>query len=693
MMRGPMMMGGPPRPMDEGQTVRMRQAYGRLLRYARPYWHWAAAVLLLAMVTAAIDVLPMQVLGVAIDEITGFGDESFLSSPESPSLSEGPEAERTPRNTVSIPIAPYLRQAARLVAANVSSDTSRAIILAGVLAGSFLMLFVLSRLFRVLQGFIMAALGQSIVYDIRGQVYAHLQKLSLSYYEDRKTGDLMSRVVNDVNSLEHVIVGPVIGFVTDICRLGLVLYFCLSWNWVLTLLALAASPVLILSTRFFGRILRRNFREQRTRVGELNALAQDNISGIRIIKGFARESHELERFNQKSRENYTVAVRLHRLFAAFRPWVETLNQVGAVVVLGYGSLLVLNGELRPGLLVVFFQYLPMLYRPVTELSRFYNFIQQALASSERVFEVLDTKPQVEDRPDAIVLPRLRGEVEFRSASFGYRRDAIVLHDINLHVRPGQMVALVGPSGAGKSTLVNLILRFYDPVSGEIRVDGHNLRDVDATSLRRQTGIVQQDPFLFNDTVRVNIAYGRLGASEEDIVAAAKAANAHDFIQELPDKYDSVIGERGVKLSGGQRQRLSIARAILADARILVLDEATSSVDSETEHLIQSAIQNLVQNRTTLVIAHRLSTIRHADTIVVLDEGRIVEMGTHSELLESPGLYARLHRMQFRTSPPREETVASPTDADPSGPPGAILDTDGPDGDAFPNLGIHDNSTD
>ena len=631
--------------IDKGRKPHVGSTYLRLLRYARPYWWRVVLILAIALIAALISTLPHQVIGVAVDEMRVLGNPQEDSIP--PVDASDPATRPEKRGAATrIPLAGPIRKAASFAHEKWLSGYRRGPVTFLVLAITFLGIHVLGGIIGAAHHYIMAFVGQRLIYDMRNEVYAHLQRLSLTYFDDQRTGDVMSRVVNDVNSLDHVIVGPVIGLIRDMFRLGWVLYFCLTWDWKLTVLALLVAPLLMSFTLFFGRFLRKNFRELRTRIGALNAIANDNISGIRIIKGFSREEHEVERFGEKNLDVFQQNLKLARLFAFFRPVIEFLTNAGSAVVLFYGGYKVFNGEMTPGVFVVFFPYLGMLYGPVTGLSRFWNFIQRAVASVERVFEVLDTKPDIEDAPDAVEIPQVEGKVEFQGVHFSYDRGTEVLSGVDLTALPGQMIAFVGPSGAGKTTLTNLIPRFYDPTAGAIFVDGHDLRSVKVNSVRKHMAMVLQDPFLFNDTIKANIAYGKLGATDEEIVIAAKAANADEFIDELPDKLDTVVGERGIKLSGGQKQRISIARAILANPRVLILDEATSSVDTETEALIQDAIYRLVEHRTTFVIAHRLSTILHADLIAVMDKGRIIETGKHEELLAQGNLYSRLFEMQF-----------------------------------------------
>ncbi|MBT6050454.1 MAG: ABC transporter ATP-binding protein, partial [Candidatus Scalindua sp.] len=498
------------------------------------------------------------------------------------------------------------------------------------------------------------------------QLYGHIQRFPLNYFENNKTGDIMSRLMNDVNALEQAIVGPVITFITDMFKFAWIIYFCMKLDWQLTSIVLFVCPFISLCTYNFGKRIRKIFRTLRQKTGDLNSLIQDNISGIRVIASFAKEPEELERFKHKNYENYFLHVRILRLLHTMRPIVDLITEVGAVVVICFGGYKVLQGQLSAGTFVIFFPYLQMMYGPITGLTRFYSQVQRAIASTERVFEVLDTPAELEDAPNAIDLPKVHGTVEFRNIHFMYDKGPEVLSDINIKALPGQMIAFVGPSGSGKTTLTNLIPRFYDPNKGDIIIDGNNIKDVKLRSLRKQMAIVLQETFLFNDTLKVNIAYARPDASDEEIEEAAKAANAHEFIVELTNGYDSLIGERGVKLSGGQKQRIAIARAILANPRILILDEATSSVDTETEQLIQNAIYRLVKNRTTFVIAHRLSTILHANLIVVLENGRIVETGQHQELLANGGLYKRLFEMQFN-APEMQRPATKTTGPEEPGP--------------------------
>lgn len=622
--------------------IKAMKTYFKLTRYVRPYWYLALTVLILSGVSSFTSILPTQVMGVAIDEIgaAGRSGNKAVNVDQNPSPSS-----RMP--VKSLTITPIIRKATDFISTNWMPNKNRFIVTFVVLALAFLLFHLFESGISVANGFIMTKLGNTLTYDMRNHVYDHLQRLSLRFFEDRRTGDLMSRAVNDVDSLQDVIVGPIIWFITDMIRLFFVLYLCISWDWELTVLALLVSPILIISTVSFGIFMKKRYYMLRQRIGDLNAVIQDNLSGIRIIKGFAREDYELSRFKKTNNENRKIQINVGYLSTAFSPVIGTLMQAGSLIVLLYGGIKVLHQEMTPGMFVVFFPYVGMLYGPIMGVSRFFGYIIRALASVDRVFEVLDTEPDVADKENALELPAIRGEMEFKNVCFSYINGIEVLKDISFKSYPGQMIAFVGPSGAGKTTAINMVARFYDPNSGEILVDGYNLKDVKQKSLRSQMGIVLQDPFLFNDTVKVNIAYGKIGASDEDIIEAAKAANAHDFIMELPKGYDTVVGERGIKLSGGQKQRVSIARAILANPRILILDEATSSVDTETEFLIQTAIQNLVKDRTTFVIAHRLSTVHSSDLIIVLENGKIAEMGKHQELITNNGLYSRLYEIQFK----------------------------------------------
>lgn len=490
--------------------------------------------------------------------------------------------------------------------------------------------------------------GWGVVADMRKYLYQHVQRLSLRFYEDKQTGQMMSRIVNDTDLFEMLIAHAVPDIIVNVLTLVGVSSMLMLMNWQLGLLSLIPVPFVILVMRGYAKKVRPAFRRRQAELGKLNATLNDNISGIREIKAFTREDAEAQRVSlgiDNYRRSLLYAL---KMMAIFQPLVDFTSSLGMLVVIYFGGMLVNNGALPVADLVAFFLYLELLYTPIRVLSDAWERIQEALASADRVDELLQESPEVKERPGAIRLEgRARGEIVFENVSFCYTEGDMVLEDINLEIGAGQMVALVGPTGVGKSTLVSLIPRFYDPVVGVVRLDGIDTRDLELESLRQQISIVLQDVFLFHGTVRENIQFGNPEASEADIVRAAQVANADAFIRELPEGYDTLIGERGVKLSGGQKQRLSIARAVLKDAPVLILDEATSSVDTETEILIQEALERLMEGKTTIIIAHRLSTIRNADKIVVLETTRIAEAGTHQELVMRAGLYNRLYTAQRR----------------------------------------------
>ena len=585
--------------------------FARLLGYAMPYkWH-TLGVLVLLLAGTGFGLIP----GIIIKQLT---DDVFV-----------------PRNPV-----PHDERLHRL----------------GVLIFFFVLTQFLSLIVTVGRGWLSTFLSNTVTLNLRQQVFERLQQLGLSYYDKRQTGALMTRVTQDVNELNNFLVDGlqflVVNGLTVIGVIGILLFH----SWQLTLLILVPIPLVVVATRYTWKLMRRRFDRLWHLRSAMNAGLNAALMGARVVKAFAQEDREVSQFDRRAFSLYQGTMAVERTYQTVFPLIGFLMASGTYIVYYLGGLRVVEGVIQLGVLQMFLYYLGQLYGPLQGMTRIADWLGRALTAAERVFEVLDTDPDVQDTSESVALPTIRGEVEFKNVAFGYDKSRRVVEDLTLHVQPGEMIGLVGHSGAGKTTLINLISRFYDPVEGSILIDGVDMRKVRLNDLRRQLGIVLQEPFLFPGTISDNISYAKPDATPEEIMRAAKAANAHEFVMRFADGYDTQVGERGVKLSGGERQRLSIARAILHDPRILILDEATASVDTETEKLIQEAIGRLIKGRTTFAIAHRLSTLRNADRLVVVDKGKIAEVGTHDELMaKEGGIFRRLVEMQTEINKLRAET--------------------------------------
>ena len=495
--------------------------------------------------------------------------------------------------------------------------------------------------------YLTTSVGQWVMHDLRRLLYAHIQHLSLGYHTQRQTGELISRLTSDIDAIQSFIVSSLLGFMVDAITLMGMVAIMVHLNWRFTLIALSVAPLLFAVTYSYTRRSKKASREVRKKEGEIVSRLQEVLSSIGLVKALAREDYEQQRLEEESEQSVQIALRARSLKARLSPVVGLIVAVGTALVLWFGGRLVLAGALSAGSLIVFIWYLGKMYKPMQDFAKMMDTYSKAAVGYERIREVFDTEPQVRDRPSALPAPRLRGEIEFDHVYFSYTPGQPVLKDICFKIAPGQMMALVGPTGAGKTTIASLIGRFYDPDSGFVKIDGQDVRDFLQKSLRDQMSFVLQESILFRASIWQNIAYGKPEATRAEVYRAAKLANAHEFIAQLPEDYDTVVGERGVTLSGGQRQRIAIARAIIRDTPILIMDEPSTGLDANSEKLVFEALERLMKGKTTIVIAHRFSTVRRADAIFLVKNGRIVESGKHEVLLKAGGLYAMLYELQFR----------------------------------------------
>ena len=530
-----------------------------------------------------------------------------------------------------------------------------------LLGGAIVAISVATFAAQFAQRYLINWLGSKMEYDMRMDMFRHLQRLSLRYYAEREVGSIVSRVTNDIDKISELVTSGVVSAISDVVTLIGIVAIMLWMSTRLSLITFTIIPMIVAFMLLWGRRVRTVYRRTRRTIASVSAKIEESVSGMREIQSFSRETATRREFQEANISNMEANVEASRIMSAFWPAVGIFGAIGNCLVLWFGGTAVMRGAMTIGILFGFMSYLNRFFWPIQDLSMFWNNVQSAMAAAERVFGLLDTEVEIGDKSDAIALPRVEGRIAYEGVTFGYEPGQPVLRDIDLTIEPNTTVALVGPTGAGKTTMINLLYRFYDPQKGRITVDGHDLRRVELESHRRQMAIVLQDPFLFSGTVKENIRYGNTQASDEEIISVAKAVGAHEFIMNLPEGYETDVRERGGRLSMGQRQLVSLARALIADPRILIMDEATSSVDAYTELIIKQALEKVLRKRTSIVIAHRLSTVRNADLIVVLDEGRIVDMGKHDELMRRGGLYRKLYEMQFKYEGPEEmeETISLP----------------------------------
>ncbi|HZJ56985.1 MAG TPA: ABC transporter ATP-binding protein [Clostridia bacterium] len=495
--------------------------------------------------------------------------------------------------------------------------------------------------------YIMSSVGQRVLYRIRQDLFEHIQGLSFTFYDTRPAGKILVRIINDVNSLGDLLTNGIINVLTDFFTLIIAIFIMAYINLRLTLVTLSTVPLLMILVGVLKRRIRRRWQEVRKKNSNMNAYLHENLAGMRVTQAFVREPETRQLYNELSGDIFTTWMGAIKLNNLFWPGIELIGALGVILVYIYGIGSLDSNTVSVGVLVAFIGYVWRIWQPINNLANFYNSLLMAMASTERIFELLDIGPDIKDEDDAYPIPEIKGEVRFDNLEFYYDSDKPVLKDVDFAVKPGETIALVGPTGAGKSTIVNLISRFYDPIDGKVLIDGHDIKGVTLNSLRKQMGVMLQDSFIFSGTIMDNIRYGKLDATDEEVMDAARVVNAHGFITEMEKGYHTEVKERGSRLSQGQKQLISFARALLADPRILILDEATSSIDTQTEVLVQEGLARLLKGRTSFVIAHRLSTIRNADRIMIVDEGTILESGNHDELIKQKGIYYNLYKAQYK----------------------------------------------
>jgi ATP-binding cassette subfamily B protein len=652
------MFGGPQglRRLMEQETLkpkRVSETLGRFARYFRPYWPALAGAGLLVILTTWAQVTGPDVIGQAVDcYLTPAAPAGFQTGAGATAPQSNCWLAEEPTGLTRTVVRGVLTAGGFPAPGSEAPDDAARLAGLGRVISIVIGLYAMSSVLTGLTFFLMSWAGQHVLRMLRVKVFEHLHRLSLCYYSEQEAGDLMSRITNDTETIQQAISFALVNVVSGFLLLGWTAYNMLTRSLPFALLSLSAMPFMAAATLYLSAQARKAFRQTRREMGSVNAELQETISAVREVQAFNRADENIESFRLTNAANRDANIRAVAFTSALAPTLEALGYAGLAVVVGVGGMALLNGSdlfgttVSLGLVITFLAYVQRFNQPIQQISVLWTNIQNAVAGGERIFGLLDEEPGVQDAPDAQPMPAIVGRVEFDDVRAEYKSDEPVLRGVSFTAEPGQMVAIVGPTGAGKTTIINLIPRFYDVTSGAVRIDGHDVRAVQADSLRKQIGIVLQDTFLFSDTVLENIRFGRPGASDDEVMAAARLARADTFTERLADKYQTVLGERGSGLSQGQRQLLSIARAALADPRILILDEATSSVDTRTERLIQEALGQLLAGRTSFVIAHRLSTIRNADQVLVLDQGLIVERGVHAELLAKKGFYYDIYMSQF-----------------------------------------------